>query len=126
MARFARYWDLVGNSGNFVETRPILLASGASAFDAFLSFSDWLYSTVGRSSSINLKTLVEFVFDFLVGFRGLPETQVGEALARDYLRGGRVDLPRRLAHFRREEGNVARVSGSKMKRQRRVVGENAV
>ena len=24
LRRFARYWDLVGNSGNFVETTPLI------------------------------------------------------------------------------------------------------
>src|SRR5262249_28374435 len=30
LRRFARYWDLVGNSGNFVETAPLLWAGGGS------------------------------------------------------------------------------------------------
>ena len=28
MRRFAKYWDLVGNSGNFVETTPLLWSGG--------------------------------------------------------------------------------------------------
>ena len=31
LRRFARYWDLVGNSGNFIETTPLIWRSGVSA-----------------------------------------------------------------------------------------------
>ena len=40
LRRFARYWDLVGNSGNFVETTPLIWGATASPFAAFLRWSD--------------------------------------------------------------------------------------
>ena len=43
MRRFARYWDLIGNSGNFVTSRK-LIWNDASPFERFLDFSDWLYA----------------------------------------------------------------------------------
>ena len=43
LRRFAKYWDLVGNSGNFVETTPLIWRVG-SAFENLLKFSDWLYA----------------------------------------------------------------------------------
>ena len=46
LRRFAKYWDLVGNSGNFVGTTPRLWR-GASPFANFLRFSDWLYARLG-------------------------------------------------------------------------------
>ena len=36
LRRFARYWDLVGNSGNFVETAPLIWSGGALPFAAFM------------------------------------------------------------------------------------------
>jgi radical SAM superfamily enzyme YgiQ (UPF0313 family) len=39
--RFARYWEMVANSGRFVATLKLLLGDG-SAFNSFLNFSDWL------------------------------------------------------------------------------------
>ena len=42
LARFARYWELIGNSGRFSERLPRLL--GAQPFDRFLAFSDWIYA----------------------------------------------------------------------------------
>src|SRR5262249_37003895 len=43
LRRFARYWDLVANSGNFLETTPLLWEHGLP-FESFLRFSDWLHA----------------------------------------------------------------------------------
>lgn len=121
MSRFARYWDLVGNSGNFVETRPLLLAAGPTPFDAFLAFSDWLYREVGARSAINLKRLTELVFTYLSERSGIAEDVVGEVLARDYLRGGRSDLPLRLSAYHSSGVKQATPPPHRLKRQGRVV-----
>ena len=92
MTRFARYWDLVANSGNFVETTPLLWRDG-SPFEGFLRFSDWLYARLGRQHSIALPQLARALFDFLTTEAALPAEQAGPALARDYLRPGRRDAP---------------------------------
>lgn len=93
MRRFARYWDLVGNSGNFVEGRELIWCDGRSPFSSFLEFSDWLYQRANRRHGIALATLVGFVFEFLVDYRGLDRRRAAEALARDFQRPGRSDVP---------------------------------
>lgn len=93
LRRFARYWDLVGNSGNFVETTPLLWSGGRSPFAAFLRFSDWLYARVGRTDSIALARLAELIFEHLTGELAQPPAIVAAALWRDYQRGGRHDVP---------------------------------
>jgi radical SAM superfamily enzyme YgiQ (UPF0313 family) len=57
MERFARYWDLVANSGNFAGSRALIWEGEQSAFACFMRWSDWLYERVGRRASIELKTL---------------------------------------------------------------------
>ena len=93
LRRFARYWDLVGNSGNFVETTPFIWRDGASPFVAFLRWSEWLHSRVGRTDSIALVKLMEFLFAFLTRELKHEPRAVAEALWRDYQRGGRRDKP---------------------------------
>ena len=101
LRRFSRYWDLVANSGNFVETvrlvweaRPPGHTSGrVSAFTSFLNFSDWLHQQVGRADGIALPRLAEFLFRFLVGEIRHEEQVVAESLWRDWQRGGRRDPP---------------------------------
>ena len=91
--RFARYWDLVGNSGNFVETVPLIWTDSASPFHAFLRWSDWLFAQIGRTDSIALARLAESLFRFLTEQLGLDARRTAETLWRDYQRGGRPDQP---------------------------------
>jgi radical SAM superfamily enzyme YgiQ (UPF0313 family) len=121
MGRFARYWDLVANSGNFVETRPVLLSTTDSAFSSFLTFSDWLFGETGKRASISLKNLTELLFTYLTESAGLNRQYIGELLARDYLRGGRSDLPAALREFRAGDAGAVRDLSLVLKRQRRAV-----
>lgn len=93
LRRFARYWDLVGNSGNFIETTPLLWDDGASPFARFLCWSDWLHARLGRTDSIALLTLMERLFEFLTTELGRDPRRVAAALWRDYQRGGRRHAP---------------------------------
>lgn len=123
MGRFARYWDLVANSGNFLESRPFILQTGPTPFDAFFAFSGWLYSKVGRRASINLKTLSELVFEYLVmtSDKGSTRTQeIGRMVARDYTRGGRYDLPRVLAPYA-PDAELTNDKVLSLKRQQRAI-----
>jgi radical SAM superfamily enzyme YgiQ (UPF0313 family) len=93
LRRFARYWDLVGNSGNFVETTPLIWSRTASPFDGFMRWSDWLFERVGRQHGIALTNLAELLFEFLTRALGLAPEPVAQALWRDYQNGGRNDVP---------------------------------
>ncbi|HSU53553.1 MAG TPA: DUF4080 domain-containing protein, partial [Candidatus Dormibacteraeota bacterium] len=103
--RFARYWDLVANSGNFVESHALLWSAGPSEspFWRFMSWSEWLHSKTGRTDSIALVRLMEFLFDYLTDERHLEKDLVAGALYRDYQRGGRRDKPGFLKIFLAKE-----------------------
>ncbi len=91
--RFARCWDLVGNSGRFVTVLPEFWAGGASPFAEFMGFSDWLHAREGRLHGIALPHLMEQVFFWLTQGRGRPAESVAAALCRDALRSGQAELP---------------------------------
>ena len=91
--RFARYWDLVGNSGNFVETTPLIWSGNRSPFTEFLRWSDWLFAKIGRTDSIALARLAELLFNFLTEESAMDSRLAAETLWRDYQRGGRHDQP---------------------------------
>jgi len=99
LRRFSRYWDLVGNSGNFVETTSLIWRNAPSPFRAFLRWSDWLYERTGRTDAIALPRLMEFLFNYLTGEVQQPAQAVAESLGRDYQRAGRQDPPAFLASF---------------------------
>jgi hypothetical protein len=97
LKRFARYWDLVANSGNFVETTP-LIWENESPFWSFLRLSDWLYERVGRTHTIQLTRLFELLSRFLRE-QGRDKRQIAESLLQDYRRGGRTDRPAFLKEY---------------------------
>lgn len=109
LRRFARFWDLVGNSGNFVESTPFIWSRNAtttttagssnSPFYAFMRWSDWLHNQVGRTDSIALSRLMELLFRFLTGELQLEPARIAAAMWRDYQRGGRHDKPSFLKEF---------------------------
>ena len=85
LARFARYWELVGNSGRFARTLPLLL--GDSPFAGFLAFADFLYAATGKTHAIGAERLYEQVHAHLLA-RGVAPAGAAEALAADYLASG--------------------------------------
>jgi radical SAM superfamily enzyme YgiQ (UPF0313 family) len=120
LGRFARYWDLIGNSGNFIETTPLIWSGAASPFGEFMRLSDWLYEKLGRRHGIALSELGEMLFRFLTVERGLPEDAVARALWSDYQRGGRSDKPAFLKVLMPETaGGAARTRVAAPRRQER-------
>ncbi|MFN7141584.1 MAG: DUF4080 domain-containing protein, partial [Limisphaerales bacterium] len=122
MRRFARFWDLIGNSGNFVETTPLLWSRGQSPFQSFLQFSEWTFTRIGRRHSIALETLGEQLFRFLTTEVRLEKTAVAKVLWNDWQRGGRHEKPNFLADYiSNEEVKAARDRQLGPKRQMRHV-----
>jgi len=93
LRRFARFWDLVGNRGDFVETTPMLWSRGESPFAAFWALADWLQATIGRQHAIALPRLVELLFTYLTQVKPHDARAVAAALTRDYRRPGRREVP---------------------------------
>ena len=94
--RFARYWDLVVNSGRFSKSLTLLLTPG-SAFDHFLNFSDWLWQSTGKTHEFAYEKLVDLMHDHLVNLRGLERATVQAVLLTDYLASGARGRPHCLA-----------------------------
>lgn len=100
LARFARYWDLYGNSGRFAGTLPLLLASKAgntesppAAFARFMAFSDWLNLHLGATHRLSLETQADALHDWLVLVDGQDPNQVVRHLSRDYESSGARGRP---------------------------------
>lgn len=124
LRRFSRYWDLVANSGNFVQTSR-LIWEGGSPFEGFMRWSEWLYRHTGRRThGIALHRLAKYLFEFLTADRGLDEARVAEAMAGDYDRAGRRDLPDFLRPILKTAATSAMIdSVLPLPRQRRHLGE---
>jgi hypothetical protein len=86
LVRFARYWDLVANSGRFAHTLPLIL--GDAPFANFMALSDWIYARTDATHRIALDRLAKLVSDWLIG-SGLDAALVESTLSTDY--AGKTD-----------------------------------
>lgn len=91
LSRFARYWDMIGNSGRFSRTRPLLL--GKSPFERFLQLSDWLYATTGQTHKIALPRLFRLIYQGAKELFDLDEQQLYDAMHEDYTTCGMKGEP---------------------------------
>ena len=124
--RFARYWEMVANSGRFAMGLKLLLEPG-SAFNHFLGFSDWLWQTTGKTHEFALEKLVDLLFEHLTAVRGLAEYEVRAALMADYRASGARGRPQCLAELLGAERLALPAAPGKLRaeRQSRHVSQQA-
>jgi radical SAM superfamily enzyme YgiQ (UPF0313 family) len=105
MSRFAKYWDLIANSGNFTETTKLLYqlstqAPGKSFFWYFYELSLFLSVRHGEGHSIALQNLVESLWTYFQSEQLLLPAETlamaKECLIQDYSIRGKRDIPRFL------------------------------
>lgn len=99
MKIFAKYWEMVANSGQFLRSVHLIWRDQPSAFAAFHAFSMWLFARVGRTSHINLLKLAEHLYDHLVDELGVDPKEAGTAIVGDLHRTGGRRIPPRLRKF---------------------------
>jgi len=89
--RFARYWDMIANSGRFQHTLPLILAAKdntASAFYQFMQLSESLYQQAGSTWKIALPRLYKMIYEALINeFEYTPDT-VQTCLEKDFEQSG--------------------------------------
>ncbi len=82
--RFAKFWDMIGNSGRFAHTLPIVM--GDAPFNRFMQLSDALYDQAGSTWKIALKRLFTLVYRVMIN-ELLVDIETAQAvLAQDYAR----------------------------------------
>jgi radical SAM superfamily enzyme YgiQ (UPF0313 family) len=81
LVRFARYWDLVANSGRFANTLPAIL--GDAPFANFMALSDWLYANTDATHRIALDKLAALVARWL-NSRGMDRKEADALVDSDY------------------------------------------
>src|SRR5690606_16614801 len=96
--RFARFWELIANRGNWSETLPLLL-QGESAFASFARLAEWLHERSSAPTNIALVKLARWLWQWLLEVREMEPSVVGAAMMRDYERCGRSDWPECLRPF---------------------------
>jgi Protein of unknown function (DUF4080)/B12 binding domain/Radical SAM superfamily len=86
ITRFARYWDLVANSGRFRLALPLLL--GAAPFAHFMRFADWLYGETHKTHEFAFERLCEFLHRYLTQAAAVDAVVATAVLLADYQASG--------------------------------------
>lgn len=82
--RFARYWDMIANSGRFKNTLPVILSD--SSFASFMQLSDDLYQAADSTWKISLKRLFVLIFESLKARSDIDDSALLEAMRADFSR----------------------------------------
>lgn len=115
--RFARYWEMIANSGRFQQSLPLVLAD--QPFERFMQLSDWLFATTGQVHRIALKRLFQLIYDGLTGPLGLSPGSVIPALEADFNRSGIKGRPGFLRNQGGTESSAAAPTSRLASRQAR-------
>lgn len=80
--RFARYWDMLANSGRFKRSLPLLIEN--NPFDRFMMLTEWLFQKTQQTHQINLKRLFELLLSVDELFTDIDMPCFTELLQLDY------------------------------------------
>ncbi|MFA8341890.1 MAG: DUF4080 domain-containing protein [Rhodothermaceae bacterium] len=107
MKRFARFWDLTYNSGNFNQTVRLLWKE-TEVFTGFKNFSEWLYSETLSTYQISLNRLAEHLFKYLTEILGNETTFIADTIVHDILKIQGRKLPKFLRENASEIPEISR------------------
>ncbi|MCG6968582.1 MAG: B12-binding domain-containing radical SAM protein [Gammaproteobacteria bacterium] len=91
ITRFARYWDMIANSGRFTHTLPSIL--GEQSFLRFMRLTDWLFATTQQTHKISLNRLFDLLYDGLIQALDVTPALTAALLWQDYQRAGLKKAP---------------------------------
>jgi radical SAM superfamily enzyme YgiQ (UPF0313 family) len=103
MNRFAKFWDLIANSGNFVNTTTWLRKQATeradnSFFNEFFALSEFLSARFAETHGIALQSILEALWLYLTDIKSLDKDSARSLLLSDYMK----DKPRNIPAFLKE------------------------
>lgn len=85
MKRFARFWDLTYNSGNFKKSVK-LIWQNESVFESFYKFGMWIYEQTDSTWKISLQRLGELLFTYLTETKKISAELVAKEMLHDMMK----------------------------------------
>ncbi len=92
--RFARYWDMIANSGRFKNTLPLILGASdtilphsiqsQSAFARFMQLTHAFHDREGSTWKISLARLYKLIYTVLINELETPVKDAQNALSKDF------------------------------------------
>ena len=97
--RFARYWDMIANSGRFEHVLPLLLGhylESENLYRRFSLVSEALFERTQQTHKIALIRLFDLLYEILVDDLNEETQEVLNAIEADYQRSGLKSVPQVL------------------------------
>ena len=85
MKRFARFWDIFYNSGNFKKSVK-LLWDNESVYKNFYDFGLWVYKETDSTYKISLQRQGELLFKYLLDVKSLDAQQIADFMLEDMMK----------------------------------------
>lgn len=111
MKRFARFWDIFYNSGNFNHSVQLLKTENA-VYKSFYDFSLWIYKRTSSTYKISLDRQADLLFTYLTCEKNMDEKRVAHEMIKDLLKVKGRALPSYLKPYCEEEKSEAEVKTS--------------
>jgi hypothetical protein len=92
--RFARYWDLIGNSGRFKQSLPLLLCD--NPFERFSVVTRALFEITGQTHKISLLRFYDLVHQIGLDYLSLSSAELLAAIRLDHTGSGLKSSPKCL------------------------------
>lgn len=92
--RFARYWDLIGNSGRFKNSLAPLMSD--NPFASFEKISSAIFERSGQTHKISLLRLYDFLFDIAIEELNFDQVEVKRLIQLDFENSGLKSIPKCL------------------------------
>ncbi|HIP14865.1 MAG TPA: DUF4080 domain-containing protein [Sulfurimonas autotrophica] len=85
MKRFARFWDIYYNSGNFKTSLP-LLWQNKSVYENFYAFGVWIYEQTDATWKISLQRQGELLFTYLHKKKNITKQEIAKHMLKDMMK----------------------------------------
>ena len=109
MKRFARFWDIVYNSGNFKRS-VTLIWKDVSVYEGFSAFSLWLYGQSSSTYKISMDRMAQFLFEYIALHVDIKKEEIASHLLEDILRFKGRSVPKFLKEYAKERNFNASIT----------------
>ncbi len=115
MKRFARFWDIFYNSGNFKQSVELLWIDGCivqSSYKEFYKFGIWIYEQTDSTYKISLQRQGELLFNYLSINKNIDAQQVASMMLHDMMKLKGRAIPSYLKPYANDFSNDAKLGTS--------------
>jgi len=112
--RFARYWDIIANSGRFKHCKAILLEN--TPFENFMKLSDWLYAETKQTHKFALERLFFLLHKGMTEALKIDKEIVEKQLIKDHEASGIKSFPKFISNDRKK--SMIKKGQSSLRQQR--------